>query len=139
MHFNQCPIYILISVFDVTSALQGVVIFCLVFFDKAMVIKIKEKLGGIPKLLRKQYQVKSLETKQLSLSQLNNRSVNCNENDYVGVRFSRQKVSRENITYLKEGRHYSRSCSASTIATLVTGSINDVVAEVHELDAVKEG
>ena len=103
-----------------------------------MINKIKNKLGGVSEGVRKQYQIKSMQTKQLSLSQLNNRSVNCNENDYVGVRFSRQSVSIEKNTYLEEKRKKFRSYSASTISTVATGSINDVVAEVHELDVVNE-
>ena len=103
-----------------------------------MINKIKNKLGGMSERVRKQHQTKSFKTQQLSLSQLNNRSVTCNENDYVGVRFSRQKLSEENNTYSKEKGKYCRSSSASTISTIVTGSINDVVAEVHELDIVTE-
>ena len=111
---------------DVISALQGVVIFCLIFFDRAMITKIKIRFGGISSRFKKSRRRPNIsrQTTKLSLSQfttINNRA--SIDNDYVGVRFKNQQVSIDNNIGIDKIKH---SLSASTISTvIVEGKIDD--------------
>ena len=123
---TEFSIYILISAFDVISALQGVVIFCLIFLDNAMITKIKTHFGGMSSRFgesRRRPNI-SRQTTKLSLSQLttiNNRT--SNDNDYVGVRFKNQQVSIDNNIGMDKVK---QSVAASTISTvIVEGKIDD--------------
>ena len=50
---TQYSIYIFISLLDIISSLQGVVIFGLIFLDKAMIAKIKKRCEGLSSRLQK--------------------------------------------------------------------------------------
>ena len=93
-----------------------------------MIRKIRTRFSEIKNGLEKG-QIKSLPTK-LSISHVDVRKEKAVDNDYVGVRFNRQHPSSDNTN--EDKRKFSRS--ASTISTVITGSTNDVTAEVHELD-----
>ena len=97
--------------------------FCLVFFDAAMINKISKKVGGMS-IRRGSSKIKSMSTK-LSFTNPNVRNGSSINNESVMGGLS-------NADTLANKRRSTRP--SSTISTVVTGSKNEAFAEVHELD-----
>ena len=118
-------VYILITLCDVISALQGVVIFFLVFVDTKMRKKARKKYESLKIFLGKN--TVECGAKGVSLGYINAKSNTTVENDYEGIRFKRKYTSGDTEV---EKRKYSRS--TSIISNITTG--NTIVAEVYEMN-----
>ena len=127
---TQYSIYIFISILDIISSLQGVVIFGLIFLDKAMIAKIKKRLGGLSSRLQKSRTKPNIsrQTTKLSITQLTNVYNRCSiDNDYVGIRFKNQQAVTDNSIKMEKIKH---SASMSTISTVVGESkIDDEIRD----------
>ena len=104
---------------DVISALQGVVIFCLIVFDKAMINKIKQRFSGISSRCEENRIRPNLsrQTTKISLSQLTTGNIRSSiDNDYVGIRFKNQRVSVDDNIGMEK---LKQSASVSTMSTVI--------------------
>ena len=127
---TQYSIYIFISILDIISSLQGVVIFGLIFLDKAMIAKIKKRCEGLSSRLQKS-QAKpkiSRQTTKLSITQFTNvYNRSSIDNDYVGIRFKNQQSVTDTSIKMEKIKH---SASVSTISTVVGESkIDDEIRD----------
>ena len=127
---TQYSIYIFISILDIISSLQGVVIFGLIFLDKAMIAKIKKCFGGLSSRLQNSRTKPKIsrQTTKLSITQLTNVYNRCSiDNDYVGIRFKNQQAVTDNSIKMEKIKH---SASMSTISTVVGESkIDDEIRD----------
>ena len=117
--YTQFSVYIFISALDVISALQGVVIFCLIVFDKAMITKVKKRFAGISSRFEESRIRPNLsrQTTKISLSQLTTGNIRSSiDNDYVGIRFKNQRVSVDDNIGMEK---LKQSASVSTMSTVI--------------------
>ena len=106
------------------SALQGVVICFLVFFDTKMRNKVRKNYESLKMFLGRN--TVECGAKGASLGHIIAKTNTTVENDYEGIRFKRNYTSEDTEP---EKRKYSRSTSTISNITIV----NTIVAEVYEM------